>query len=72
MGCSQEAISLFEKYREENTLTQAVWFAPGESNKSSAKIQSMRDFGHPQYLVSCILDCSPCSPYYYLNVAILR
>ena len=29
MGCSQEAISIFEKSREENKRADAVWFAPG-------------------------------------------
>ena len=31
MGCSHEAISLFEAHRKENTKTEAVWFAPGKS-----------------------------------------
>ena len=30
MGCSQEAITMFETHRKENEKEKAVWFAPGK------------------------------------------
>ena len=30
MGCSQEAISVFEKHRKERKKGETIWFAPGK------------------------------------------